>query len=91
MRCDQCEVLVVSGVRCHEQGCPDAWKDETRECKECGTKFKPTTRWDRHCSPCCWAVYTGSECQCDGCRDDREDARQAGAAFDEWHGVLCDD
>ena len=28
--CDSCEVLVINNVICHETGCPDAWKDETR-------------------------------------------------------------
>jgi hypothetical protein len=44
VHCDSCEVLVVNNVICHEQGCPDAWKDEIRSCKCCGTKFKPTSR-----------------------------------------------
>ena len=34
--CQSCEVLNINGVNCHEIGCPDAWKDYTRECKECG-------------------------------------------------------
>ena len=31
--CASCEVLVINNVICHELGCPNAWKDETRECK----------------------------------------------------------
>lgn len=45
MRCNQCEMLSINGVPCHEIGCPNSnaeW-DETREewvhyttCFECG-------------------------------------------------------
>ena len=25
--CQQCETVHINGVKCHEQGCPDAWMD----------------------------------------------------------------
>lgn len=56
-RCHSCEVLYINGVRCHESGCPDAWKDEERECEECGQKFEPEVRHDRFCSPSCCRSY----------------------------------
>lgn len=45
MRCDQCEMLLVNGVPCHETGCPNSrsrydaesgeWVKQ-RKCFECG-------------------------------------------------------
>ena len=35
-RCNSCEALMINGVYCHEAGCPDAWRDYTSECAECG-------------------------------------------------------
>jgi hypothetical protein len=52
-RCPSCEVLMINGVRCHERGCPDAWKERTRECHECGTKFTPEYREQTFCSDEC--------------------------------------
>ena len=45
MKCDQCEMLSINGVACHETGCPNArarWDADSeswvqqRECFECG-------------------------------------------------------
>ena len=45
LRCDQCEMLFINGVACHETGCPNArsrWDEEFQEwvrqvkCFECG-------------------------------------------------------
>ena len=52
MQCSQCQVLIINGVRCHETGCPLAWKDYTRECFECGCYFKPEERFQRICNEC---------------------------------------
>lgn len=57
--CNQCEVLFINGVKCHELGCPDAWKDEVRECKWCGGKFKPKERHQQLCSNDCPIAYYG--------------------------------
>jgi hypothetical protein len=54
-RCDNCEALMIDGVYCHETGCPDAWKDTRRECKWCGSMFKPEDRWQVLCSDECGA------------------------------------
>lgn len=51
--CNQCEAVMINGILCHETGCPDAWKDEVRECKWCGTKFKPETKGQKYCSDEC--------------------------------------
>jgi hypothetical protein len=57
--CQSCEVVRVNGVVCHEIGCPDAWQDEVRECKECGSEFKPESKNQIFCSAGCWSMYSG--------------------------------
>lgn len=51
--CDSCEVLYINGVKCHETGCPEAWKDEVRECGWCGGDFQPEDRHQKYCSESC--------------------------------------
>jgi len=57
MRCDQCEMVSINAVPCHEHGCPNAnarWDGETwvrqRECFDCGCTVD-------HDDPCCSAQY----------------------------------
>jgi len=69
-QCPSCEVLYINGVRCHETGCPDAWKDEVRECKWCGTEFKPLLPGMECCSHSCEVAYSGDPCDCEECRAD---------------------
>lgn len=57
MICDACHVMYVNGIKCHEAGCPEAWRDYDRECFECGHSFRPT---DRH------------QALCEGCTEDYE-------------------
>lgn len=57
--CDSCEVLSINGANCHETGCPDAWRDETRECKWCGSEFTPETRDQTCCEESCADAYYG--------------------------------
>ena len=57
--CDQCEELTINGVRCHETGCPVAWRDQSRECKECGCDFTPEIRHQQFCGDQCAAAYHG--------------------------------
>jgi len=56
-RCHSCEVLYINGKRCHEIGCPDAWKDATRLCKWCGQPFKPETKAQTCCDDDCAESY----------------------------------
>ena len=56
-RCDSCEIMYINGVRCHEIGCPAAWKDEKTECKECGREFVPEERYQIVCSEYCANFY----------------------------------
>lgn len=46
MHCDQCEMLSINGVACHETGCPNSksrWDADSgtwirqRVCRECGS------------------------------------------------------
>lgn len=72
MICPGCQLLRINGVVTHEGGCPEAWKDEVRECKWCGFPFRPEDRHQRCCSPCCTAAYAGTECDCDDCQNPPE-------------------
>ena len=56
-KCDSCEVAMVNGVRTHERGCPDAWKDYKKECKWCGSEFKPKEKGQNCCSKSCEKSY----------------------------------
>ena len=50
--CNSCEVLNINGINCHEIGCPDSWKDYTRECKWCGYDFIPEESYQQFCEDC---------------------------------------
>lgn len=58
-QCEQCQLISIQGVVCHESGCPDAWKDEIRECKECGVEFEPESQHDAFCDTQCNQEYHG--------------------------------
>lgn len=58
-RCSSCQIVRINGVVCHETGCPEAWKDSLRECKECGTEFVPTERAQACCDDDCMRMYHG--------------------------------
>ena len=59
--CDSCEVLNINGINCHEIGCPEAWKDYSRECKWCGNDFIPEESDQQFCDMDCAKVYFGIE------------------------------
>lgn len=59
MKCDQCELMRINGVVCHEPGCPETWKDEVRECKWCGQTFTPEERYQSCCDEDCRRQYCG--------------------------------
>ena len=52
MSCSSCEVVAINGVRCHEIGCPEAWRDYTTECFECGFDFQPEYKYQNMCNEC---------------------------------------
>jgi hypothetical protein len=68
-RCHSCEQLRINGVVTHETGCPDAWRDAVRECKECGLEFFPTERYQDCCSHSCQVSYYNLSCDCEECRE----------------------
>jgi len=53
MLCNSCDCLYINGVKCHEIGCPDAWKDYTIECAWCGREFTPEREYQVCCSEEC--------------------------------------
>ena len=55
--CNQCEILYIQGIRCHETGCPDSWKDVKRECNWCGQEFIPEDKNYMSCSEECDRCY----------------------------------
>ena len=55
--CASCEAMTINGLYCHEQGCPDAWRDEKRECRWCGDEFVPEDAQQAHCSDECERDY----------------------------------
>jgi hypothetical protein len=57
--CKSCEVLYINGVKCHETGCPEAWKDEKHECAWCGQDFEPEFDGQKCCSESCNNAYNG--------------------------------
>lgn len=63
--CDSCSPAMVNGVLCHERGCPDAWRDASRPCFECGCDFYRSTRYQTTCDDCLFCM--------EGCDDAYED------------------
>lgn len=57
--CKSCQAVRINGVLCHEKNCPDAWQDYTKECKFCGTEFKPEERNQEFCCEECYCNYWG--------------------------------
>jgi hypothetical protein len=51
-KCPSCNVSMINGVRCHENGCPDAHKEYKKECPGCGSSFYPKTRHQKYCHRC---------------------------------------
>lgn len=57
--CSSCQILYINGFRCHETGCPEAYKDEIRSCEWCGSPFVPETIHEKFCTPECAEAYYG--------------------------------
>jgi len=58
VRCDQCVIVHINGVKCHESGCPVAWRDYAHECGECGTDFRPDSKYQSVCDGCVYDLAT---------------------------------
>lgn len=50
--CNSCLSAVINGVRAHEHGCPDSWKDVTFACRECEEHFIREDRNQTTCESC---------------------------------------
>lgn len=59
IKCEQCDSATVNGVFVHEQGCPDTWRNEVRECRVCGEGFNPKYKLDFYCSSYCFSRQWG--------------------------------
>ena len=57
--CDGCSPSIINGKLCHEQGCPEEWKDREVECAWCGQKFFPTEKHQECCDEGCQIAYNG--------------------------------
>jgi len=56
-QCPSCEAMMIQGVYCHESGCPDKWRNETHECKWCGSQFVPDAPDQSYCCEECGISY----------------------------------
>lgn len=83
MRCDQCEMLSINGVPCHETGCPNANKEWV----------EAFGRWTRfvECSECGDEVEEGETCSCQEPVMERMYCVECGAELEEGQSGLCDD
>jgi hypothetical protein len=59
LTCDHCQIVRISGTPTHEIGCPVAWKDYKRECKNCGSEFTPESSRQEFCDNSCYCSYYG--------------------------------
>jgi hypothetical protein len=57
--CNSCSAVMINKVLCHEYGCPDSWQDKTKECKWCGTEFKPEEKDQEFCGDDCLSSFYG--------------------------------
>jgi hypothetical protein len=53
VKCDQCQLLRINGVVCHEIGCPNM----PRKCKDCKREFKSSWRFADRCKRCTRELY----------------------------------
>lgn len=63
IKCDSCNLVMISGVLCHETGCPDSWRFKEIECPWCGSKFVPEERDQEFCDDSCYLSYWGLDCE----------------------------
>lgn len=63
IHCDQCELMTINGVICHETGCPNDWINPATgqgfetECVWCGGVFTPVFRGEKCCCNDCAHTY----------------------------------
>jgi hypothetical protein len=59
MLCIACDCVYINGLKCHELGCPEAWRERKKECKWCGSKFTPEEKGQMFCGTDCARSYSG--------------------------------
>lgn len=59
-QCTQCQVLSINGLRCHETGCPIAWREYTKRCRNCKREFKLKEQRQEVCSKQCYRDFWGT-------------------------------
>ena len=52
MDCEQCEIMFINGIKTHEIGCPDSWKDYSIDCQVCGFEFIREGQYQATCNDC---------------------------------------
>lgn len=72
-RCPSCELMRINGILCHEIGCPDSHLFMKHECKECGKAFEPENKNQEYCSPHCYRMDNGYDCDCDFCIENEKE------------------
>ena len=60
-------MVSINGHPCHETGCPEAWRNDARECEWCGACFTPEERYQVACDHSCYVAYSGLACGCPEC------------------------
>lgn len=90
----RCEKLRINGVLTHEIGCTEAWRDQVRKCKWCGSEFKPEARFDYFCDGKCHAYYDGVEVDVEECDHSDKDSHCClicGADLGEYWACRAED
>lgn len=71
--CNSCNASYVKwgnlSAVVHERGCPEAHKDQIRECKECGCEFTPDHNGQEFCSDHCYCMHWNLQCDCEFCEE----------------------
>lgn len=73
MRCNQCEMVSINGVACHETGCPNARKRYIAE-REAWIRFI-------ECRECGCEVEEGETCDC------QEPVRDGEPGTGQWYAA----
>lgn len=57
--CNQCEMMTINGISCHEIGCPNHGKSYKLSCLVCGKTIRKNNRSGRRffCSDICMLKY----------------------------------
>lgn len=61
--CENCQLVSIQGVICHESGCITSWIDPltgsgyVRECEWCGSDFVPEEKNQEFCDKSCAEIY----------------------------------